>query len=98
MKLGGPATMRVQEALWACWTGSAGGRSPDRKSPRTRYRDRTSIRYVTLERGSRIETGQTRTVLCEWTADGSHVNFGDGPPPSINDFTKAVAAHVLAKG
>jgi hypothetical protein len=57
-----------------------------------------SIRYITLERGSRADTGEARTVLGEWTADGSHCNFGDGPPPAIDEFARAIAAQVLSKG
>lgn len=50
-------------------------------------------RYFTLEKGFEL-SGEPRTVLCEWTADGTHSNFGDGPPPTVADFVAAIADHV----
>ncbi len=47
------------------------------------------LRYFTLEKGFVIG-GPPRTVLCEWTAEGSHVNYGDGPEPQLEAFTEAV--------
>ncbi len=51
------------------------------------------LRYLTLEKGFHAD-GTSRTVLCEWTSEGSHLNFGDGPPPElklfINELEKAV--------
>lgn len=46
-------------------------------------------RYFTLEKGIRLG-GPSRTVLCEWTSDGTHRNYGDGPEPSLDVFVKAV--------
>ena len=43
------------------------------------------LHYYTLEKGAVFE-GVPRTVLCEWTADGSHLNFGFGPPPTVDAF------------
>lgn len=51
--------------------------------------ERIPVRYVTLEKGSTIGGG-ARTVLCEWTADGTHANFGDGPPAELPAFARAV--------
>lgn len=45
-------------------------------------------RYFTLERGMGIDD-KPRTVLCEWTT-GSHLNFGDGPPPTLRGFIEAL--------
>jgi hypothetical protein len=47
------------------------------------------LRYFTLEKGL-VLGGPPRTVLCEWTAEGSHVNYGDGPAPRLEAFTRAV--------
>jgi len=38
-----------------------------------------TLRYFTLEYGEASDGG-SRTVLGEWTADGLHLNHGDGPP------------------
>ena len=51
------------------------------------------LRYFTLERGAAID-GQARTGLCEWTAGGSHRNYGDGPPPNLAEFAQAVAGRI----
>jgi hypothetical protein len=50
---------------------------------------RVFTRYFTLEYGQRID-GSPRTVLCEWTADGSHLNYGDGPPPQMDLFINSI--------
>lgn len=47
-----------------------------------------TARYFTLEHGLDLD-GSARTVLCEW-ADGSHRNYGDGPPPTVQDFARAL--------
>jgi hypothetical protein len=49
-----------------------------------------ALRYFTLEKGFALDGG-SRTVLCEWTAEGSHVNYGDGPAPEVEAFIGAVA-------
>jgi hypothetical protein len=50
---------------------------------------RVEARYFTLEKGF-VFGGPPRTVLGEWTAEGTHVNFGDGPAPRLESFLKAV--------
>lgn len=47
------------------------------------------LRYFTLENGIRLG-GPPRTVLCEWTKDGAHCNYGDGPPPRVQDFLETL--------
>jgi hypothetical protein len=47
------------------------------------------LRYFTLEKGF-VLNGPPRTVLCEWTSEGSHVNYGDGPLPQLEAFVRAV--------
>lgn len=47
------------------------------------------LRYFTLERGMSLD-GSRRTVLCEWTSDGTHRNYGDGPPPTPDEFLRAI--------
>lgn len=48
------------------------------------------VRFFTLEQG--LATGNSaRTVLCEWTADSKHLNYGDGPVPDVKKFCQALA-------
>lgn len=51
--------------------------------------DKTAMRYFTLEKGLMLD-GSDRTVLCSWTPEGSHFNFGDGPAPHIETFEAAI--------
>lgn len=44
------------------------------------------LRYFALELGYLDPAGPRRTVLCEWTAEPAHLNFGDGPPPEVEAF------------
>jgi hypothetical protein len=59
--------------------------------------ERPELSYFTLEKGVSL-TGQSRTVLCGWNAEGSHLNFGDGPPAEFDAFVAAVAEHVTGGG
>jgi len=54
--------------------------------------DDGSARYFTLEKGVTLG-GPPRTVLCEWTTT-SHLNFGDGPQPTLHGFTEALTSHL----
>lgn len=56
--------------------------------------DKPELRYFTLEKGFNVGGGPPRTVLCEWTADGTHANYGDGPPPELRAFLEAVAGRL----
>jgi hypothetical protein len=47
------------------------------------------VRYFTLELGLNLD-GKPRTVLCEWTKDGTHRNFGDGPSSTVEQFVPAL--------
>lgn len=47
-------------------------------------------RYFTLEKGIGLDD-QPRTVLCEWNTS-THMNYGDGPPPTVDDFAEAIGA------
>jgi hypothetical protein len=53
--------------------------------------------YYTLERGASIE-GAPRTVLRSWTKEGTHCNFGDGPPPSLEAFVEVLEERVKSGG
>ncbi|MCB9951060.1 MAG: hypothetical protein H6824_08770 [Planctomycetaceae bacterium] len=44
-----------------------------------------SARYFTLERSINLE-GNTTTMMCEWTQDGTHCNLGAGPEPQVDAF------------
>jgi len=47
------------------------------------------VAYFTLEKGV-DEHGGRRTVLCSWSMDDSHLNYGDGPPVDESRFLQAV--------
>jgi hypothetical protein len=47
------------------------------------------VRYFTLEKSFDLE-GNAFAMMCEWSKDGSHANFGGGPPPRLDDFVKAI--------
>jgi hypothetical protein len=47
-------------------------------------------RYFTLEYGITLSEPGERSVLCEWTVDNHHLNFGDGPEPTSRAFFTAV--------
>ena len=51
-------------------------------------RRRPDLRYLALELGFTLE-GTRGTVLGEWTAEG-HLNYGNGPDPSVEAFLKSV--------
>jgi hypothetical protein len=50
-------------------------------------------RYFTLEYSAQREP--PRTVLGEWTAQGSHLNMGGGPEPELDAFTAELARFIL---
>lgn len=56
-------------------------------------------RYFTLELGIDQAAQRLRTVFCEWTAQQSHLNYGDGPEPTLDAFYRQVCRHLegLAK-
>jgi hypothetical protein len=56
-----------------------------------------AVSYYTLERGARVDSGAERTVLCGWSKDESHSNYGDGPPPEPQAFADAVGAIVASR-
>jgi len=56
----------------------------------------TPVRVFTLEL-SQPEEGEARTVFCEWTSDGRHVNMGDGPSPDKNAFFAFLGAQGLPR-
>ena len=47
------------------------------------------LRYITLEKGATLN-GSLCTVLCEWTSDRTHRNYGDGPEAKLDAFAAAV--------
>jgi len=49
--------------------------------------------YYTLEHGGVRDDGSPRTILCEWQA-GTHLAYGDGPPPEASAFRDAIRAKV----
>lgn len=53
------------------------------------FRHPPTVQYLTLELGHDVD-GETRTVLCGWSKDGTHYNLGDGPPPESDAFLDRV--------
>jgi hypothetical protein len=53
------------------------------------FRHPPTVKYLTLELGHTMG-GETRTVLCGWSKDGTHYNMGDGPPPESDAFLARV--------
>ena len=51
--------------------------------------DNIEFAYFTLEKGVDADGGR-RTVLCSWSMDDSHSNYGDGPPVDESRFLQAV--------
>jgi hypothetical protein len=49
--------------------------------------------YYTFERPVVI-TEDRQTVFCSWTADNTHSNMGDGPPPTLARVKEFLDAHV----
>jgi hypothetical protein len=48
-------------------------------------------RFFTLEYNPEYDN---KSVLCEWEAEGPHVNCGDGPEPEPEDFWKVVCSTI----
>lgn len=55
------------------------------------------LRYFTLEKGF-VLSGPPRTVLGEWTSDGAHLNYGDGPAPDLRSFVAALEDMMSGRG
>ncbi|RCK80639.1 MAG: hypothetical protein OZSIB_2952 [Candidatus Ozemobacter sibiricus] len=53
-------------------------------------------RFFTLEYGVCEDLQTPRTVFCEWTSLGAHVNYGDGPPAEFAAFAAAIRERVGA--
>lgn len=53
--------------------------------------DEPEVIYFTLEKGTQLDTGKPRTVLCSWEGE-SHLNHGDGPPATPQDFVRSIVA------
>jgi hypothetical protein len=60
--------------------------------------EQTAMSYFTLERGVGEDMQTPRTVLCEWSKDGTHSNFGDGPPPEPEMFANAIGQSMAGRG
>jgi hypothetical protein len=59
--------------------------------------DSPELSYFTLERGITLDGGE-RTVLCAWTREGQHLNFGDGPAVQDEAFGKAIQDILAGRG
>lgn len=51
--------------------------------------EKPEILYFTLEKGVHLDQSD-RTVMCGWTADDSHLNYGEGPSPDPDEFVAAI--------
>jgi hypothetical protein len=48
-----------------------------------------SFDYLTLEKGANLD-GSERRVLCGWTEDEKHMNYGEGPEANLDAFIGAI--------
>lgn len=83
-----PAPLNVTEAYFAAAVLLAD------LSPGAPDATANDLRFFTMEKGYSIAGGD-RTVFCEWTADGQHLNFGDGPPATVQDFVRAIQERLV---
>ena len=60
--------------------------------------EETPMSFYTLEMGVGEDMKTSRTVLCEWSKDGTHSNFGDGPPPEAEMFANAIGQSMAGRG
>ncbi|MBI3370858.1 MAG: CpXC domain-containing protein [Betaproteobacteria bacterium] len=60
--------------------------------PRQNLQPAPSTRYFTLE----MTHPGPAPVFCEWTREGNHANYGEGPPPELKAFVEAVFARLSA--
>lgn len=56
-----------------------------------------TVMYYTLEKTLDFERG-VQTVLCDWTKDGTHRNYGTGPEPTLEAFVKELEKREAASG
>ena len=60
--------------------------------------EQTPMSYFTLELGVGDDMKTPRTVLCEWSKEGTHSNFGDGPFPEPEMFANAIGQSMAGRG
>ena len=53
--------------------------------------------YYTLEKGASFD-GPERTVLCAWTKDGTHLNYGAGPEATVGAFVAEIEKRMKESG
>jgi len=83
-----PPPKEVTEVYFCCLAGHLDQNDPN-PTPES-----IKARWFTLEYGL-TDDGGKRTVLCEWTKDGTHKNYGDGPEPTLDNFLQAVADKIV---
>jgi hypothetical protein len=86
-----PSPARVAECHFVALHFQIGGRGWKAMLRRLR------VRYFTLEVDDVPRGAPPRTLLGGWH-EGTHVSFGEGPPPSQEAFLAAVRAQVEAQG
>ena len=59
--------------------------------------EQTPMSYFTLEQGVGEDMQTSRTVLCQWSKEGEHDNFGDGPPAEARAFADAIEQVLAAR-
>jgi hypothetical protein len=60
--------------------------------------EQTLMSFFTLEYGVGEDMNTPRTVLCEWSKDGTHSNYGDGPPAEPEMFANAIGQTFAGRG
>jgi hypothetical protein len=81
-----PEAMHMPEAHYVAFIYQL----PESDVSRSMGEARGISRVLTLEYGLNYDGNSPRTVLCEWTEDGTHMNMGDGPAATLEDFTTRV--------
>lgn len=83
-----PPPRDVTEAFFCCLAGHLDLNDPN---PRP---ESVKGRWFAMEYTYPIGD-QTRAVLCEWTKDGGHSNFGEAGEPTVENFLQRVADTVI---
>ncbi|MFT3867747.1 MAG: hypothetical protein QM715_04525 [Nibricoccus sp.] len=58
----------------------------------------TTFTYLALEKSDDLLGTGIKSAFCGWTADGSHVNYGDRTYTSLTDFEEEVRAFLARQG
>jgi hypothetical protein len=89
-----PEPLQPVEAYFAAFAVQV---DPDALDPDAPPQEHPPARYLTLEKTLPVLPGHPEAILCGWTAEGVHQNFGRGVTPDLDAFTNAVVEHLTAR-